>query len=649
MVRGVAVISLLALVLAGAAEARTRPVAGAAPHGLKAFVLRADEPVDHSFSRTPSFAWKPVRGAVRYEFQLSTSSAFRENGIVYQTSDLASPAAVIPMSLPWITGNPYSLYARVRAVLTRTITPWSAPFGFNMRWEAVPKPIQTFPGLLRWTPVEGALAYDVWFLDVRKIVRVATNVVDEREYYTFHQTAPWISKVHWRVRAVRPTFVEEGAVQKMAQAPWGPWSPIYESVNPPFPVGPMALGNTVSDVISDGNDAAHRLMPGFTFGGSQSMYGASSELYRIGIYTDRDCVNEVFRGAVVGSPAYAPRAWGGTLALPASLPGIEGSREIYLPNGPEGLTVSYDYVRGVAAESAEPAKPFAKLEPPKPAEGAPALKAEPGARRPPDNWSSIAVDPKVVGAPIDLWDTDWPSGGYYWTVIPVEPTQSSSLTTLLAQSAAAGASTITVSNATGFAAGDNLLIGTGATQDFVSISGITGTTISVTPNLRFAHPAGELVVRSGRVEYRDLELAQEICASGRVKRFGKSSEPSLTSASASFASGLSPSGRLVAASSKRPTFYGHPIVSWTPALGAWAYQVQWSKTRYPFRAELHPTLLTPGLLAVATSATLPVSPGAWYYRVRGINYQLAEGSQQMSWSDPAKVVVVRPKFEVVGR
>src|SRR5438105_9566435 len=22
-------------------------------------------------------------------------------------------------------------------------------------------------------------------------------------------------------------------------------------------------------------------------------------------------------------------------------------------------------------------------------------------------------------APIDLWDTNWPQGGYYWTVIPV--------------------------------------------------------------------------------------------------------------------------------------------------------------------------------------------------------------------------------------
>ena len=25
------------------------------------------------------------------------------------------------------------------------------------------------------------------------------------------------------------------------------------------------------------------------------------------------------------------------------------------------------------------------------------------------------------GAPVDLWDVKWPSSGYYWTVMPVEP------------------------------------------------------------------------------------------------------------------------------------------------------------------------------------------------------------------------------------
>jgi hypothetical protein len=104
----------------------------------------------------------------------------------------------------------------------------------------------------------------------------------------------------------------------------------------------------------------------------------------------------------------------------------------------------------------------------------------------------------------------------------------------------------------------------------------------------------------------------------------------------------------VAASARRPTFYGHPHVAWTPALGAWAYHVQWSKTRYPFRAEPHPTMGTPGILTFSTAATLPLSPGTWYYRVRGINFELGGNAQHMSWSDPAGVRVARPKFTVVS-
>ena len=51
---------------------------------------------------------------------------------------------------------------------------------------------------------------------------------------------------------------------------------------------------------------------------------------------------------------------------------------------------------------------------------------------------------------------------------------------------------------------------------------------------------------------------------------------------------------------------------------------------------------------LGTSAVLPLKPGTWYYRVRGFNYSLPTGAQQMSWSDPAKIVVAKPKFRVVG-
>jgi hypothetical protein len=95
------------------------------------------------------------------------------------------------------------------------------------------------------------------------------------------------------------------------------------------------------------------------------------------------------------------------------------------------------------------------------------------------------------------------------------------------------------------------------------------------------------------------------------------------------------------------SFYGQPLVSWTPALGAEAYEVQWSKTQYPFNPELTAAGAA-GFMTAGTSAVLPVTAGTWWYRVRGFDYSLPTGAQQMSWSDPAKLVVAQPKFKIVA-
>ena len=112
-----------------------------------------------------------------------------------------------------------------------------------------------------------------------------------------------------------------------------------------------------------------------------------------------------------------------------------------------------------------------------------------------------------------------------------------------------------------------------------------------------------------------------------------------------FATGLSSNGRLTSAL-HTTKFYGRPLVSWTPALGAEEYDIEWSKTAYPFKAELAPGG-SPGMLAITTSAILPVAPGTWYYRVRGYDFSLPTGVQQMGWSDPVKIVVSKPRFKIV--
>ena len=634
-------LALLAIVPGSGAASVAR---AAVPTGLHAFLLRADEPVVHSFSRTPAFAWNPVRGAIRYQFQLSTSSAFRENGIVYSATGLTTPVAAPATTLPWTNGN---LYARVRAIFAKSGSAWSAPFSFDMSPPAAPAPLPLpagDSGMLRWTPVEGADAYEVWLIDIPKKEVVFTNVLDEREFYTFHRDAQWTGTVRWRIRALRIDSNPQDRANGLPAVGYGPWSPVYLSTNSAYTGGPITLLGTVSDVTSNGSPSsdAHQLMPGFLFAGDQAMDGTSAELFRVYVSTDAQCLNTVFVGAVVGGPAYAPRPYG-PLPLPDSPATIPAARSAFFSNdGPEPQGYMFDGSKVSTTESMSAATPTTSVPSDADTNSSGAGAAQPTAPA----QLTLTGD---LGAPVDLWDTDWPNGGYYWTVVPVEAFSPGELTTSVSvPGSPVNATTIPVSSAFDYESGDTVLIGTTGNQEAATVTTVTATTLTLASALKFAHGPGEPVVRTGgNLQYRDLELPQDVCTAGRVLRFGKDSEPSLTSAGDLFASGLSSNGRLVAAHSTS-RFYGNPLVSWTPAFGAYAYEVQWSKTRYPFKPEPDPQNANAlGTLTFGTSVVLPLSPGTWYYRVRGFDFSLRSGSQQMTWSDPAKIVVAKPKFKIV--
>ena len=120
---------------------------------------------------------------------------------------LRVPAVSVDVALPWFTGQPYALYAHVRAITTKGPTGWSTPFAFNMRWPSVPTPLPTQPGLVRWSRVSGATGYQVWYPDDQKVFSTHTNVADLREFYTSPQL------VHDRelARAGRTARVRHGA------------------------------------------------------------------------------------------------------------------------------------------------------------------------------------------------------------------------------------------------------------------------------------------------------------------------------------------------------------------------------------------------------------------------------------------------------
>ena len=601
--------------LAVAAPAGSALAANRGPQGLHAFTLRANEPVVHTFSRTPSFAWSPVAGAVTYRFELSTSKNFSDSGIVWSSKGLKSPAVSVPISLPWMTGNPYSLFAHVRAITRRGVTAWSAPFGFNMRWSAVPAPITpAYPGLLRWSTVPGANAYMVWLVDSGKWFSTRSNMADEREYYTFHQDPAYSGVVHWRVRPVRWLYGE--TENGLPSVSYGPWSPIYSSYNPPFATGPLTDVATVSNVVSDATHTRqHEVMPAFVYRGNTSIWNTTQELYRVEVFTDEDCLNTVFRGAITGAPAYVPRPTG-PLGLPTDVTSITAARSTFLPDGTEPDSYTNDYISVKGNESEVSAAP---------SDG---------------GHTGLPAAQVVKGAKIDLWDSNWSGGRYYWTVMPINAVPATTVTTTLANAALAGDTTITVANGTGIVAGDALKVGSPAGENAV-VKSIVGNSITLASGLSALHSAGEDVVRAGGgVTYREAELTQDACASGRRMSFGKSSEPVVTGSAAPFASGLSPEGKLVAAAGARPRFYGQPLVAWQPAAGADQYEVQWSPKLYPWKTA--GTQFTWG-----TSLTLPLSPGTWYYRVRGLDFLMAGSKPQMSWSDPVRLVVTKPRFRVV--
>src|SRR5581483_11126314 len=363
-----------------------------APTGLHGFLLMANESATTVFHRTPSFAWKPVPGADSYELQLSVSSTFRDSGLLYDGKKLLTPVAAPPLTLPWITGSPHSLYARVRAIFGGgKVSPWSAPFGFDVVPPAAPTPLASYPGLLRWTTVDGADAYEVWLVDklpvTSQIEIVKTNVLDERDFYG---NGPWPATVRWRIRALRTDVF--GRLNGMPASSYGPWSAVYRTNNTAPVDGPMQLSGTVSDTFSDGSrtSAPHELMPAFLWTGDTTLSGATAPFFRVYVFTDSSCLNPVYVGPAVASPAYAPRVAGLDLGADAA--------NVYVDQGTSTGDVTADGDVVVPNEQLPAATPTLG----------------------PSASGTTVTAAAVIGPPLDLWDVNWPSSGYYWTVVGVD-------------------------------------------------------------------------------------------------------------------------------------------------------------------------------------------------------------------------------------
>jgi hypothetical protein len=627
----------------------------AAPTGLHGFLLRADETsTTSSFPRTPAFAWDPVPGATGYEFQLSTSRTFNDgdsaadNGVFYDTNSLTSPVAAPPLVLPWITGSPHALYARVRATTPSGVTAWSTDYGFDLSPNpASPTPLSTQgdPGVLRWTPVPGADAYQVWLVDLPaggKIVKTRTNVLDEREFYTFHGSQQWIGSVRWRVRAVRS--VEGGTpANKLPVSTYGKWSPIYKSTNPALASGTLTLSHTLSDVVESGagshSEPAHRLMPAFTWSGDTVTLPngtpVSAELFRVEVFSDSQCLNMVYAGPVVGGQSWAPRAFGGSIQLPSASQ-LAAARTNFPSDGGQGSTQTYDGTAISSVEDLTPAAPTTTAPP----DAIPAGASQ-AVTSPPDTDTFPAVaGTQSVGAPVDLWDTNWPDTGYYWTVMPVAPALAASNGTVASPGGSKGSTIVPVNDTSRFVVNEIVTIGVAPNTDTATVVGVGNGLLTLSAPLNAGHlPGDPIVVLGGAGGYQDVMLPEDLCGQANMRhQLGVWSEPTVASPQAPFVSGLSTDGKLVAAD-EDTSFYGRPLVAWQPALRAEKYEVEWSKSDKPFVA-------VGNVLTTSTAAVLPLTTGQWYYRIRGFSYNLPTGAQQMAWSDVQSLVIGQPSFKI---
>ena len=173
------------------------------------------------------------------------------------------------------------------------------------------------PGFVRWTQVPRRDQLSGLVPADQQGVLVHTNVADEREFYTWHFDKSWWTTVKWRVRAVRQVFGD--IPNGLPAVSYGPWSPVYTASNPDLTPAScssrLAVSDTISTVAKPDLARAHagpRRSPA-----TRASTGSPYFLFRAYASTDIDCVNIVYRGAVVGSPAYAPRTTG-PLELPYS-------------------------------------------------------------------------------------------------------------------------------------------------------------------------------------------------------------------------------------------------------------------------------------------------------------------------------------------
>jgi hypothetical protein len=296
---GLAACAALAAATLVASGAAARAQALTAPTALHALQLHLGDGggATPSFTRSPAFAWDPVRGATHYEFQLASSKNFAAgDGLLWASRTFRSPVAAIPISLPWLTNRASDvLYWRVRALANEQTSPWSPAQAFHMKAAAAPTRVASSAGYVSWTTVPGARGYLVWFENLKKQIAVTTTSADLRDYYGASAPATAV----WRVRALKRVVGSDKRALPVVS--YGPWSGEYRTAVKPN-VRP-GLATLSSGTTARRQSPTHALMPVFLF-----PVTSRTQLDHVYVTSDAACTHVVFNSAIVRGGAFAPRS-----------------------------------------------------------------------------------------------------------------------------------------------------------------------------------------------------------------------------------------------------------------------------------------------------------------------------------------------------
>ena len=369
--------------------------------------------------------------------------------------------------------------------------------------------------------------------------------------------------------------------------------PVYSSSNPPFAGGPIRLGDTISDVISQGDASspAHRLMPAFMWTGDQSIERTRAELFRIYVFTDSQCLNRVYASAVVDGPAYAPRPVG-PLALPAEPASMRAARADITdgtePDGDNDGPTVHRTGADLASHADDPRADRVRRARTRPLHPPPAhSRATPGA--------ASSAPRSTCGTPTgrERLLLDGHPG------LDVAGTPGALKTQHRARRRHRIDRPVTVASAVGFSSGrvgHDRRAPEHRNGDVTAISRSL-LTISLDPRVR-PHIGGRrspITNSSGISVYQDIELPQDACAAPydrvsalrqeeRAHAHHPRGEPVRDS-------GLSTEGRLAARPPNAAAFYGAPARRLDARARRDVYEVQWSKTANPFKPGAEPAEL----------------------------------------------------------